>query len=170
MSGECSRVGFHINLRGRRIWGGVLDITLKVAVAPTLTRPAALPWEQRVYLLNTLSIFRIILSAHCTAAATSDSERGVAFESNSSSAVLMCRATRIPATMARTRLRPSSISPSYCFRFSFASDGFLEIQPQAGFRFLGQFETTVRLAESKTLQLYYRGMHIDGSRDCCRCS
>jgi hypothetical protein len=43
--------------------------------------------------------------------------RGVRLESNSSLAVLICRATRMPATIARTRLRPSSIRALYGFAF-----------------------------------------------------
>jgi hypothetical protein len=48
--------------------------------------------------------------AHWTAAATSDSVLGLERLSNKSSVVFRCRATRIPATIASTRLRPSSIT------------------------------------------------------------
>jgi hypothetical protein len=62
-----------------------------------------------VHFPNTLSILRMIRSAHWTAAATKYSVLGLGFESRRSSAVFKCRVTRIPATMASTRLRPSSI-------------------------------------------------------------
>src|SRR5271166_515478 len=50
----------------------------------------------------------MILSAHCTAEATRDSVLGLGFESKRSSVVFKWRATSIPATIASTRLRPSS--------------------------------------------------------------
>jgi hypothetical protein len=54
--------------------------------------------------------FLMIRSAHWTAAATSDSVLGLERLSNRSSVVFKCRATRIPATISSTRLRPSSIT------------------------------------------------------------
>jgi hypothetical protein len=65
--------------------------------------------ELRGYFGNTPSIFRMIRSAHWTAAATSDSVLRLERLSNRSSVVFGCRATRIPATIASTRLRPSSM-------------------------------------------------------------
>src|SRR5271157_3130131 len=62
----------------------------------------------------------MILSAHCTAEATRDSVLGLGFESKRSSVVFKWRATRIPATIASTRLRPSSMNPAYHIRFLFA--------------------------------------------------
>ena len=66
--------------------------------------------ELRVYFGNAASILRMIRSAHCTALAINDSVLGLGFESIRSSMVFRCRATRIPATIASTRLRPSSTS------------------------------------------------------------
>ncbi len=60
--------------------------------------------------LQALSIFRMIRSAHWTADATIASVRGLERLSNRSSVVLRCRATRMPAIIPNTRLRPSSIS------------------------------------------------------------
>src|SRR5271157_3374418 len=62
----------------------------------------------------------MILSAHCTAEATRDSVLGLGFESKRSSVVFKWRATRIPATIASTRLRPSSMNAAYHIRFLFA--------------------------------------------------
>src|SRR5438128_1022839 len=55
-----------------------------------------------------------------------DSVLGLGLESNRSSAVFRCRATRIPATIASTRLRPSSIPTFYRFRllFVYSEPGF----------------------------------------------
>src|SRR5579872_6823688 len=61
---------------------------------------------------NTPSIRVMIRSAHCTADAIKHSVRGLGRLSPRSSGVFRCRATRIPATMASTRLRPSSIRNS----------------------------------------------------------
>ena len=58
---------------------------------------------------NTPSILVMIRSAHCTADAIRHSVRGLGRLSPRSSGVFRCRATRISATMASTRLRPSSI-------------------------------------------------------------
>jgi hypothetical protein len=69
---------------------------------------------------NTPSIRVMIRSAHCTADAIRHSVRGLGRLSPRSSGVLRCRATRIPATMASTRLRPSSILDSPFVRFSLA--------------------------------------------------
>src|SRR5207253_6012734 len=64
---------------------------------------------------------RIILSAHCTAAAISASVYGLLCgPPNRSSAVFKCLATRIPATIANTRFRPSSTHTGYTFRLLFA--------------------------------------------------
>jgi len=69
---------------------------------------------------NTLSIFRMILSANWTAVVIIASVRGLPYEPpNKSSAVLKCRATRILTTIASTRLRPSSMRVSdFVFRSS----------------------------------------------------
>jgi hypothetical protein len=66
------------------------------------------------------SILVMIRSAHCTADAMRLSVLGLGRLSPRSSGVLRCRATRIPATMASTRLRPSSILNSPFVRFSLA--------------------------------------------------
>ncbi len=50
-----------------------------------------------------------IRSAHCTADEIRYSVRGLGRLSPRSAGVFKCRATRIPATMASTRFRPSSI-------------------------------------------------------------
>jgi len=58
------------------------------------------------------SILRMIRSAHWTALAISDSVLGLGRDSWRSSGFFRCFATRMPATMAKTRLRPSSIGLS----------------------------------------------------------
>ena len=57
----------------------------------------------------TPSILRIIRSAHWTALAINDSVLGLGRDSCRSSGFFRWRATRIPATMAKTRFRPSSM-------------------------------------------------------------
>src|ERR1035438_5411077 len=57
----------------------------------------------------TPSILLIIRSAHWTALAINDSVLGLGRDSCRSSGFFRCRATKIPATMAKTRFRPSSI-------------------------------------------------------------
>ena len=68
-----------------------------------------------------LSIFLMIRSVQLTALATSDSVLGVERHSCNSSALFKWRATRIPATIASTRLRPSSTAGCYYIRLSFAN-------------------------------------------------
>jgi hypothetical protein len=71
---------------------------------------------------NRLSIFRTIhRSAHCTADATKDSIRGLLLQSNRSSVVFRCRATRIPATIASTACVPLPSQHRNMFRLVFAS-------------------------------------------------
>jgi hypothetical protein len=55
----------------------------------------------------TPSILRMIRSAHWTAPAINDSVLGLGRDSCRSSGFFRCRATKIPATMAKTRFRPS---------------------------------------------------------------
>src|SRR4029077_2649070 len=77
-----------------------------------------------LYFPKTLSIFCMILSAHWTEAAIIASVRGLPCgPPNKSSAVFKCRATRMPATIANTRLRPSSIRTFYDFRLLFVYSG-----------------------------------------------
>ena len=101
-------------VRRRASLSHVLDMKSEEATHLILS-----PFHAPVHFANTLSIFRMILLAHCTAAATIDSVLGLGLESNRSSAVFRCRATSIPATMASTRLRPSSIPTFYRFRLLF---------------------------------------------------
>src|ERR1017187_7979246 len=58
----------------------------------------------------------MLLSAHGMAEATKDSVLGLGLESKRSSVVFRWRATRIPATIASTRLRPSSMREAYPIR------------------------------------------------------
>src|SRR5216683_1410553 len=72
------------------------------------------PWQgNHKLLLNHYrprpSILRMMRSAHWTALAIKDSVLGLGRDSCRSSGFLRCLATRMPATMAKTRLRPSSM-------------------------------------------------------------
>src|SRR5271166_2186031 len=100
----------------------------------------------------------MILSAHCTAAATRDSVLGLGLESKRSSVVFKWRATRIPATIASTRLRPSSMNAAYHIRFLFAYYK-LRMRSKYAEGVSGPFQTG--LAQSKKIQPRRNSGNVD---------
>jgi hypothetical protein len=90
-----------------------LGTPLPVGTNEAKIRPFPVPLSEHCWLQCefecTPSIFRMILSAPCTAAATIDSVFGLPRLSNRSSVVFKSRDTKIEAMIPSTRLRPSSI-------------------------------------------------------------
>jgi hypothetical protein len=88
------------------------------------------------------SSFAMIRSAHWTAAVIILSERGEPFGvPKRSSGVLKCGAARIPAMIATTRLRPSSVPLPVILRHACA--GWVDV-PETGTRFATCEDTIFR--------------------------